>query len=607
MLDERVRSGRLDLRDFWRRRFRRLLPASIAAIALVVLTAVAVGDHTQRVDLPGDVVGALVYVANWRFLLAEQSYGDLFANPSPLLHFWSLAVEEQFYLTFPLVVVGLWWIGRRRAAGPVPARADVRRLGSVLGVLAAGSLAATVLVGTDHERIYMGTDTRAFEVLAGCLLAVVVHGAGRRGWYDAAGRPQQAVAALGALTLAGAVAAWATIGQSDPALYRGGLALYALGSCATVLAACAATGPVARMLAARPLVHLGHISYGVYLYHWPIFLWLRQGTTWGPWPRFVVGVALALAVAELSARFLERPIRAGAPLLGSRPWTLTAPAMVALVVLAVGVRADAPRPVVDLEAAAAAQAITDEAPSPPTTAPPAGPPQARVAFFGDSTGMMTGDGFGVWLEQTGRGVLVPGGARIGCGIMGGEELRVASAVSAAPSTCADWPTEWAAAIAHSQPTTVVVQLGAWDIQERRFGDDPTWRAPGDPVYDAELRRRLVHVVDVLSAGGATVVWLPSPTASEGHGTRLPDPDYDRIAWRITILNDLVAELPSLRPGKVRVVDLAGWFEATGEQRRLRPDGMHFSRETATEVAERFLGEAILGPPGWNRPAPPPAA
>ena len=608
-LDERLATGRIALAAFWRRRFRRLLPASLMAIGLAIAMALAVGENAQRVNLPGDVLGALAYVANWRFLLSDQSYADLFAAPSPLLHFWSLAIEEQFYLLFPLVVAAVWWLGRRTGITGRHADdhgRDRRFLGGVLVVLAIGSLCVTLFAGFDQEHIYMGTLTRAFEILVGGLLAVAVHTAASRGALGRSGRRQWLVAAIGTLTLAGAIAAWMMIPQTDENLYRGGLAVYALASTMTVLAASLAIGPVAALLSTRPLVHLGRISYGVYLYHWPVFLWLRQGTNLGRWPVFLIGSAVAVGLAEASSRWLERPVRIGRPLLRARPWKLAAPAIAALVVASVLVKADTPPPVIDLTSASETMNTPSAPPPPPTTwTPEAGPPSARVAFVGDSTGLMTGYGFTDWLTATGRGLVVPGGATLGCSLMGGDALRLGNRTTEGPPGCPDWPTTWAQVIADGAPNTVVVQMGAWDVQDRRVGDDPTWRGPGDPVYDEALRQRMLEAVDILSADRAMVVWLQAPIPTEGREGRLPDPAYDAVAPRMARINELIGELPSLRPGRVMVVDLAGWFEATGEQERLRPDGMHFSRETAGEVAERFLGPAILGPDWWNRPLPPP--
>src|SRR5690606_10096426 len=116
LLDERVRTGGVDIWQFWVRRFRRLLPAAVVTLGLVVLFGAAFADSTQLARLRVDVLAALGYVANWRFIVSGQAYLDQFATPSPVLHFWSLAIEEQFYVLFPLVVAALAW---RAPAGAV--------------------------------------------------------------------------------------------------------------------------------------------------------------------------------------------------------------------------------------------------------------------------------------------------------------------------------------------------------------------------------------------------------------------------------------------------------------------------------------------------------
>ncbi|HEY6532107.1 MAG TPA: acyltransferase, partial [Acidimicrobiales bacterium] len=150
-----IRLGR-----FWVRRFRRLLPAALIAIALIGLIWWRIGTPEQLATLRADMLAALGYVANWRFFSAGTSYADLFSAPSPLQHFWSLAIEEQFYVIFPLVVLGLMRLGGRRV---------------LTAVLVAATLASVVLelaLGGNIDRVYYGTDTRAAELLLGALLAV---------------------------------------------------------------------------------------------------------------------------------------------------------------------------------------------------------------------------------------------------------------------------------------------------------------------------------------------------------------------------------------------------------------------------------------------------
>ncbi len=152
--------GRVDLRRFWGRRYRRLMPASLLCLAGVVVFGWLVATPGQLANLRGDVLASLFYVANWRFIITQQSYAQLFAAPSPVLHFWSLAIEEQFYLVFPLVVAGVLAV----------AHGSRRVLGAVLGVAAAVSLGLMWVLytpGEDPSRVYYGTGTRALRTAAG--------------------------------------------------------------------------------------------------------------------------------------------------------------------------------------------------------------------------------------------------------------------------------------------------------------------------------------------------------------------------------------------------------------------------------------------------------
>src|SRR5262245_9070181 len=244
LLHDRLGSTRGRLRTFWVRRARRLLPAALVTLFGVTAFAATVATPDQLRVLRGDMFAALGYVANWRFYVSGQSYADLFRAPSPVLHFWSLAIEEQFYVIFPLVVAGTLWLVRR---WPELRRRQV--LGGLLVAgIAASVIASRVLYAHDGStRAYYGTDTRAAELLVGALLAVIL--SGRITPARELSRRARVVANVaGVVALALMVFWWSTVAQSASWLYEGGFALHALCAAAVIVAA-RIEGPFARGLA----------------------------------------------------------------------------------------------------------------------------------------------------------------------------------------------------------------------------------------------------------------------------------------------------------------------------------------------------------------------
>ncbi len=301
LLAEHQRSGRVDLRRFWLRRARRLLPAVFVMIAVVL--AVMLVLHTGEVArLRGQVVAALAYVVNWHFIFADVPYFEQFGRPSVFLHLWSLAIEEQFYLVWPLVLA-------------LVLGAAAWRRGLLLALVAAAAVGSTVLAWvlwapyTDPSRIYYGTDTRAVALLAGVALALVP--AAVRGAGGAGPGTRRAVQAVGVVGLAGVLVAMFTLGDLDERLYRGGFALVAVGSALLIAAAADTASPVGRAFAWAPLVWLGLRSYAIYLWHWPVIALTRPNDDVpldGP-VLIALQVALMLALAVLSYRFVEVPFR----------------------------------------------------------------------------------------------------------------------------------------------------------------------------------------------------------------------------------------------------------------------------------------------------------
>lgn len=289
--------GRIALRRFWAKRSRRLMPAAITCFASVCMWSLLSKSAQTGPGLRLDALAALGNVANWRFALTGKTYADLFAGPSPLLHTWSLSIEEQFYLLFPLLMVGLWKLGLRRHGCAL-----------VLAALSAASILAAYLTGSD-ELAYYGTHTRSGEVLVGAVLALVAGKALTQPSAEsrASHRAVQITIGLVSVVAVAAVARW---GAADRwALVHGGLGLASLASLGLIVAAIV-PGPLRALLSVAPLRMIGRLSYGIYLYHWPIFLWVKS-TRFGHQgvQTLVLGLALTLVAATVSFWLIEQPIR----------------------------------------------------------------------------------------------------------------------------------------------------------------------------------------------------------------------------------------------------------------------------------------------------------
>jgi len=648
--------GTIDLPAFWGRRIRRLIPAAVVAVALVVALAAWVVP-TFRTNLIGDVTAALTEVANWRFWLAGRSYSTLFRQPSPLLHFWSLAIEEQFYLVFPLIV---WLVLVKLRRGRLA-------LTVVVATLAVAAALASLWAGITgrHTLAYYGTPMRAAEILTGALLALIP--LGRPTETAPSGRAKL----LPVYALVACVLLWMAATTTQPWLDRGGLPAYSLLS-AIVVAGCIRPGPLRRWLSVRPLQWLGRISYGVYLYHWPLYQWLSpRRTQLSAAPLFAVRIAASLAAAVLSYYLLEQPIMHA----GRRGWirarrmviplvaTMTAVIASAVVIgggakptNAVGFRpVSLPTPTASATSATSAapgattaaattdassssalpatsatsaptpaaspdtaKATTEPASSGPTepaastaSAPPATTAQVRptaVSVFGDSTALKLALGLRNWSANNAVISVDLSGTALGCGIGRGGRVRIAQ-YGDGPTRpdCDNWEQRWGAALVQSPADVAIVLVSPWDVTDRQLPGDPTWRAPGDPVYDAFLKREMLAAADFLGTRVKMVEWLTSPLIDFGRADDPPPAEPYPVSdpARMHRFNELLAEVANERPN-MRLVDLAGYLRAQPDGElgaHLRPDGVHFTEASATEVAT-WLGPELLVVAGRPGPAVP---
>jgi peptidoglycan/LPS O-acetylase OafA/YrhL len=301
--------GRRRLVDFWARRARRLLPA-LYLMLVVVSVWVAVGFHSRLSDVRGQVISALLYVNNWWQISQHVSYFAQFGPPSPLNHLWSLAVEEEFYVVWPWVLlVGVWAVRERRR--PMKVRPRLAGVTLALAVASAIEMALLYHPSLDPSRVYDGSDTRAFGLLFGAALAMVWPSraltdrvtAGARRIIDGLG-----VVGLGAIV----VLIWRT-NQFSPFLYHGGLVLLSLATVLVVAAGAHPASRLARVLGFGPLRWVGVRSYGIYLWHQPIIVLTTPASSHGVQPlRATAQVAASVLIAALSWRWVEEPIRHGA-------------------------------------------------------------------------------------------------------------------------------------------------------------------------------------------------------------------------------------------------------------------------------------------------------
>jgi peptidoglycan/LPS O-acetylase OafA/YrhL len=582
LLIERDRSGTVALGAFWARRARRLLPALLAVLAFVALYAAVIASSTERATIRGDALATLGYVANWHAIFSGNDYWALFRSPSPLEHTWSLAIEEQFYLLWPLLLVAV-------AATP-------KRVLALAGGLAIASFAWMQLLydPASPSRVYYGTDTRLASILIGAALAAwaAMRGPVRR----ATSRAVLEFAAWASVVVL--IGAWTTINGSSSRLYRGGLLLTAVAvACVIAAAVHPRRGLTSRVLSFRPLCALGLISYGVYLWHWPLYVWLDERRTHlDGWTLVAVRVAVTLLVATASYFLLERPIRRGA--ISARTWRPAVPVLAGALVLTLVVatasqssegrfrpdpiRAAAPLPISDTGAAAplpAAQAT-------PTTTVTA-PPVRRVLVVGNSVaGFLADDGFKQLPTMPPIDVLNRG--QFGCTIMRVQHWRAANGeIEQVPIRyCRD---DWTVAARVFRPDVVIVAFAEPTDVDAEI--DGTWTAPCESLYDSKLEAELHASVRMFAANRARVVVATAAYA------RLPNktPGWLRKNdCQNEVIRDVVASEPS-----ARLADVFAWYcpaleadcRAQVDGVTLRPDGVHFRGRGAEIVARRILDVA----------------
>ncbi len=531
---ERERTGTVDLTAFWRRRFRRLVPALLVLLGLVALLALI-----DQVDVEArNVWGALTYTTNWVHIVGGASYWDAFAAPDPLRHLWSLAIEEQFYVVWPVVA---WFALRHRSA----------RVLSRVALVLAGMSAAVQMIGTASglsiDRVYQGTDTRAVAFLLGAALAC-------RGWPPPVVRTRTLVRLLPVVGYCGFVAASLWLPGDRRWVFGGPLIGMSVVGVALVVHSATKSD---RLLDSRILRAVGRWSYGIYLFHWPLVV-CDVGEEWSAIVRFIVVSVISVALAAISYRFVEMPIRRGGV---SRRALVPAAIVSTSIVVGALATTESAAPAIDTS-------VTLAPSSEPITRP-------RVMVFGDSVPAVAADEIGVVAESMGIDVDVY--ADPGC--VPSEDLRD----QYGKSECLTFLREVRARAERLDIDTVVVWWGgtgswfSWQGIEQRFCA---------PESQSAVRERIENLIGYFIGVADVVLVAPVPRTDLGPdgaaGTRCDEEAHDTIG----------------RERGIAVVKLSEWVcpEYPDDcERIVRYDGLHYDGESAREVA-RIILQAVPGHP-----------
>jgi peptidoglycan/LPS O-acetylase OafA/YrhL len=579
LLGEYRRRSRLELTAFWLRRARRLLPA-----LLVVLTAVTL--YVRYVAPPGlypefrmSALSALFYFSNWWQIGASGNYFVAHGAVSPLTHTWSLAVEEQFYLVWPLVVLAVMHLSRSFTRG-------VRNL---LVLSAAGTVASAAAMALMYHpsanltRLYFGTDTHAQSILLGavlaCSLTMVQMRRGAGGMAPAATMRtvRHLLTVLGIAGFIGTFALTYSLRGTSGFDYRGGFLLSA-GSAAAIIigSVCVPDGPIARLLSLRPLVWIGTISYGAYLWHFPVYVFFDTARTGlDGLSLLTVRFGSTIALAAASYYLVERPVMYGA---FWRTVTAAAPATAALAatvaVIVVGSVVPTLAPVATASTLTASEHVALSRARAFSTKP------VRFMLVGDSMAVTLAIGLQVNSVHH-YGVQFINRETLGCDLDNLPEI-IADHVDQPVSDCTHWRPLWATDVAQTRPNVVGMLVGRWDLCDHVYKGSVVH--VGQPAWDAHLYDEINQAVDIFSARGAKVVLFTMPdidAADEAPGSAAyPENDQSRVDE----FNAIVTSVAAHRRSTVTLIDLNkkldphGSFQLTVDRVAVRwPDGVHISK------------------------------
>lgn len=593
------RWGTVPLLSFWCGRARRLLPGMTAVVLLAAAYAKFFADPTTLGRFRVDMLSALTFWSNWHFIDDQQSYFQGGSTVSPLLHTWSLSIEEQFYVVWPLLLLG-WLVWRR---------GRLRGLPTLLVVLAASStlwMALHYHPTADPSNVYYNTFSRAQAILVGCALAVLLERRARRGSRSRGGVtvvlgiPMRSATWSTIAAAAGLVWLFGVpllVNDQTEWIFRGGFLLSGLAATGMCwhLATCR-DSVISRALSWWPLAEVGKRIYALYIWHWPLFLIFdSQRTHLNGLLLVAVRMVIVFVVAFAFDWFVERPIRQGA-LRRLVPHGGVIAAVVALVVGTTGAFAST---------AAAKDPIFGTA-LPGSISTVTGPMRAgqdRVDVFGDSVA------FTLWKyypASSSSSLSVGSSTQLGCGIAIPQQLQVGSFLTTPATQCAGWQQRWAALVAETKPRLSIIVSGSAELFDRKVGG--TVLRVGTAPWRAELLTAYGEAADVAGQHGrypVTIANIPcyDRKGASGFGA-LPGVNQDEDSqaastqnqvWRQQAVNKVLAEVARTHP-KTSVLDMRSYLCPNGTYHAqlggvvVRPDGVHFGTAGAAQWWKHFTPE-----------------
>jgi peptidoglycan/LPS O-acetylase OafA/YrhL len=576
ILLSQVYVGQLVLAAFWVRRIRRLAPALIVSLMAVIAWGALAAPAIVRDGLRSDITSTLAYVANWHFI-DSSSYFATMGDESPLEHMWSLAVEEQFYLAWPIALFVLTWFVRAP-------RARIYAVGglALAGILVSAWRLESMWSTAAPDRAYMGTDSRMFGPLVGALLAVVLC----RRVPIGSGRIANALL----LAAGAAFVAWGMVSLGSPAgatdaYASGGALIVALGSAAVIWALATRTSHATRTLGLLPIAYLGRLSYGIYIWHWPLVLWSRenQWLDMSASPtilRVLVLTGLTVSLASLSYHIVEKPIRYGrlAATLDLRRTVIALPVTLG-VLLAVNTLLVVPH-------AGAAEGNTTR----------------TIVLVGDSVPQQLAMEFSRAAARKGYVAILA--TRGGCPATGVMVVDTRGRATGEGDACPRLVARRQDYVARRFRPALVIWWSRYEIADR-LAPDGTRLTAGAAAYWRAQRRSFAARIAALTRFGAEVVTVQIERSGKGMLTRCTTtrcgPFLHRLIYRTDLRDTWNAFLARDHGRSVHSISIDRFVcrdaaspcnDRLADGSLARPDGTHYSARASAAVARRIVTQAL---------------